>query len=77
MSHLEVGGDRLLEEVINECCGECRAHGNQNWTSAAVEIMGLRSVGVDNFLGRITQFSGGTGGDQSSPIENTRGDMES
>ena len=50
---------------------------NQNWTSAAVEIMGLRSVGVDNFLGRITQFSGGTGGDQSSPIENTRGDMES
>ena len=27
---------------------------NQNWTSTAVEIVGLRSVGVDNFLGRIT-----------------------
>ena len=29
------------------------------------------------FFGRITQFSGGTGGDQSSPIENTKGNMES
>ena len=27
---------------------------------------------MENLFGRITQFSGGTGGDQSSPAENTR-----
>ena len=28
---------------------------------------------MENLFGRITQFLGGTGGDQSSPAENTRG----
>ena len=32
---------------------------------------------MENLFGRITQFSGGTGGDQSSPAENTGGTMES
>ena len=32
---------------------------------------------MENFFLEGSQFSGGTGGGQSSPIENTKGNMES
>ena len=64
---------------------EITAHRKTTIYGSKVAITWLRTdrylspggVGVENLFGRITQFSGGTGGDQSSPAENTGGTMES